>query len=102
MANAFAFIVGVTLTMGLVASSVAEEERAADFVSISTRAPCDPINKSLWVVNTHPYKTVKVTVRWRAASGKFTMNDFFPSPNLEFEIGCASEAEILDAQFAGF
>jgi hypothetical protein len=102
MANAFAFIAGVLLTMGLFTSVSAEEERPGDYVSISTRAPCDPINKSLWVVNTHPYKTIKVAVRWRAANGKFTMADFFPSPNLEFEIGCASEAEILDAQFAGF
>jgi hypothetical protein len=103
MANASALIAGVMLTLGLFASSVgAEEERAADYVAISARSPCDPVNKSLWVVNTHPYKTIKVTVRWRAASGNFTMNDFFPSPNFEFEIGCASEAEILDAQFAGF
>jgi hypothetical protein len=45
---------------------------------------------------------VATTVRWRAAGGKDLTDQFFPGPNSVREIGCAAEAEIVEAKFADF
>ncbi len=99
----------VTISLGMmvlgsgVASYAAEEEAAPDtFVSLKFEGTCDDQNNRLWLTNSHTFKTVVTKVRWRAAGGKDLMEDFYPAPNSVREIGCAAEAEILEANFAAF
>lgn len=80
----------------------AEEAAAATFVSLKLEGACDAQNNRLWLTNTHTFKTVATTVRWRAAGGKDLTDQFFPGPNTVREIGCAAEAEIVEARFAEF
>jgi hypothetical protein len=80
----------------------AAEAAAGTFVTLKLEGACDAQNTRLWLINSHTYKTVATTVRWRAAGGKDLSEQFFPGPNSIREIGCASEAEILDAKFADF
>jgi hypothetical protein len=80
----------------------AEEAAAATFVSLKLEGACDSQNNRLWLTNTHTFKTVATTVRWRAAGGKDLTDQFFPGPNSVREIGCAAEAEIVEARFAEF
>jgi hypothetical protein len=80
----------------------AAEEAAATFVSLKLEGACDAQNNRLWLTNTHTFKTVAATVRWRAAGGKNLTDQFFPGPNSVREIGCAAEAEIVEARFAEF
>ena len=80
----------------------AEDAPARSFVTLKLEGVCDEQNTRLWLVNAHTFKTIATTVRWRAAGGKDLREQFFPGPNSVREIGCASEGEILDAQFADF
>lgn len=80
----------------------AADEAAATFVSLKLEGACDAQNNRLWLTNTHTFKTVATTVRWRAAGGKALTDQFFPGPNSVREIGCAAEAEIVEAKFADF
>ena len=80
----------------------ADEALAATFVSLKLEGACDAQNNRLWLTNTHTFKTVATTVRWRAAGGKDLTDQFFPGPNSVREIGCAAEAEIVEAKFADF
>lgn len=80
----------------------AEEAPASSFVTLKLEGACDERNTRLWLVNSHTFKTIATTVRWRAAGGKDLSEEFFPGPNSVREIGCAAEAEILDAKFADF
>jgi hypothetical protein len=80
----------------------AADEPAATFVSLKLEGACDAQNNRLWLTNTHTFKTVATTVRWRAAGGKDLTDQFFPGPNSVREIGCAAEAEIVEAKFADF
>lgn len=81
----------------------AADEPAADtFVSLKLEGDCDAKNKRLWITNTHTYKTIATTVKWRAAGGKDLIDQFYPGPNTVREIGCAAEGEILDARYAEF
>jgi len=80
----------------------ADEGPAATFVSLKLEGACDAQNNRLWLTNTHTFKTVATTVRWRAAGGKDLTDQFFPGPNSVREIGCAAEAEIVEAKFADF
>ncbi|HJY40797.1 MAG TPA: hypothetical protein VJ303_06170 [Steroidobacteraceae bacterium] len=80
----------------------AADEAAATFVSLKLEGACDAQNNRLWLTNTHTFKTVATTVRWRAAGGKDLTDQFFPGPNSVREIGCAAEAEIVEAKFADF
>jgi hypothetical protein len=80
----------------------ADEAPAASFVSLKLEGACDAQNNRLWLTNTHTFKTVATTVRWRAAGGKDLTDQFFPGPNSVREIGCAAEAEIVEAKFADF
>ena len=89
---------GFSATTGLWAA----EESAASFVSLKLEGACDSQNNRLWLTNTHTFKTVATTVRWRAAGGKDLTDQFFPGPNSVREIGCAAEAEIVEAKFADF
>ena len=88
------------LSVGTV--SRAAEEAAGTFVSLKFEGACDGQNNRLWLANTHTFKTVVTKVRWRAAGGKDLTEDFFPAPNSVREIGCAAEAEIIEAKFAEF
>jgi hypothetical protein len=90
-----------TVGLGLVGHA-AEEESASTYVSLKFDGACDDQNNRLWLANTHTFKTVVTKVRWRAAGGKDLMEDFYPAPNSVREIGCAAEAEILEANFAAF
>ncbi len=80
----------------------AEDAPASSFVTLKLEGACDAQNTRLWLVNSHTFKTIATTVRWRAAGGKDLSEQFFPAPNSIREIGCAAEAEILDAQYAAF
>jgi hypothetical protein len=80
----------------------AAEQAASTFVTLKLEGACDAQNTRLWLVNSHTYKTIATTVRWRAAGGKDLREQFFPGPNSIREIGCAAEAEILDAKYAEF
>jgi hypothetical protein len=93
----------VGLSIGLSAGLHAAEEAApSTYVTLKFEGACDDRNNRLWLTNSHSYKTVVTRVRWRAAGGKDLNEEFYPSPNSTREIGCAAEAEILDAQFAAF
>ncbi|WP_129776382.1 hypothetical protein [Peristeroidobacter soli] len=84
------------------APPAAEEAAPSTFVTLKLEGSCDAQNTRLWLVNSHTFKTIATTVRWRAAGGKDLREQFFPGPNSVREIGCAAEAEILDAKFADF
>lgn len=96
------FALGVVATAGTIAVQAAEDAPASGFVSLKLEGSCDAQNTRLWLVNSHTFKTIATTVRWRAAGGKDLSEQFFPGPNSVREIGCAAEAEIVDAKFADF
>lgn len=95
---ALVFLCAVSASTGLRAA----DEAAATFVSLKLEGACDAQNNRLWLTNTHTFKTVATTVRWRAAGGKDLTDQFFPGPNSVREIGCAAEAEIVEAKFSDF
>lgn len=79
-----------------------EAQPAPTYVTLKFEGACDDQNNRLWLTNSHTFKTIATTVRWRAAGGKDLMEEFFPGPNSVREIGCAAEAEIVAARFADF
>jgi hypothetical protein len=83
-------------------SNAADEPVATTFVSVKFEGVCDAQNNRLWLLSTHTFKTIAVTLRWRAAGGKDLVEQFFAAPNSKREIGCAAEAEIKDVAFADF
>lgn len=89
---------------GIAPSALSQESDppASTFATLKFEGACDASNNRLWLSNTHTFKTVSVKVRWRAAGGKDLIEDFFPAPNSIREIGCAADAEILEANFADF
>lgn len=95
---ALVFLCAVSASTGLKAA----DEAATTFVSLKLEGACDAQNNRLWLTNTHTFKTVATTVRWRAAGGKDLTDQFFPGPNSVREIGCAAEAEIVEAKFSDF
>jgi hypothetical protein len=87
--------------------SIGTISRAADeapntFVELKFQGACDSQNNRLWLHNSHSFKTIVTKVRWKAAGGKDLTEEFYPAPNSSHEIGCAAEAEILEAKFADF
>jgi hypothetical protein len=94
--------VAVLAMAGILVGEAAEEAAPTAFVSLKLEGACDAHNNRLWLTNTHTFKTVATTVRWRAAGGKDLTDQFFPGPNSVREIGCAAEAEIVEAKFANF
>ena len=99
-------IVSTVLVMAILcigaASRAAEEAAPSTFVTLRFEGTCDNQNNRLWLSNSHTFKTVVTKVRWRAAGGKDLTEDFYPAPKSLREIGCAAEAEILEAKFAEF
>ena len=95
-------VVAVLATAGTLISQAAENAAPNTFVSLKLEGACDAQNNRLWLTNAHTFKTVATTVRWRAAGGKDLTDQFYPGPNSVREIGCAAEAEILEAKFADF
>jgi hypothetical protein len=95
-------LLGVTLLGGAEMSSAQEEEVATNFASLTYGAECDAQNKRLILGNAHTYKSLQIIVRWRAAGGKDLQEQFFPAPDTKLEIGCAAEAQIVEAKFAEF
>ena len=93
---------GVVATIATIAVQAAEEAAASTFVTLKLEGSCDAQNTRLWLVNSHTFKTIATTVRWKAAGGKDLREQFFPGPNSVREIGCAAEAEIVEAKFADF
>ncbi len=79
-----------------------DEPAPAAFVSLSFDGSCDAKNNRLWLTNSHTFKTVATTVRWRADGGKDLVDQFFAAPNSVREIGCAADADIVEAKFADF
>jgi hypothetical protein len=88
--------------LGAPSSRAAEDAGPNTFVALKFEGACDDQNNRLWLTNSHTFKTIAVKVRWRAAGGKDLEDQFFPQPNSVREIGCAAEAEILEAGFADF
>lgn len=84
------------------ASIEAAEEAAVSYVSLKFEGACDANNKHLWLRNTHSFKTIATTVRWRADGGKDLTEEIYPAPNTAREIGCAADAEIVSAKFVDF
>lgn len=80
----------------------AAEESPASYVALKFEGSCDAKNKRLWLSNSHSFKTIATTVKWRADGGKDLTEQLYPPPNSSREIGCAADAEILDAKFADF
>ena len=102
-ATKIAAIVGmVTMAVATIMVEAAEQAAASTFVTLKLEGACDAQNNRLWLTNTHTFKTVATTVRWRAAGGKDLTDQFFPGPNSVREIGCAAEADIVEAKFADF
>jgi hypothetical protein len=97
-------IASVALGIVLAGSAAlyAAEPTATSFVALKFEGTCDAQNNRLWLSNTHTFKTIVTTVRWRAAGGKDLVEQFFPAPNSQREIGCAAEGEIVEAKFAEF
>ena len=85
-----------------VTASAAEDEAPTSFAKLKFEGACDAQNNRLWLSNTHTFKTIAVTLRWKAAGGKDLVEQFFTAPNTIKEIGCAAEAEVTDAMFADF
>lgn len=102
MQTASAVLVLAVVMTGPADTRAAEEPAPATFVALRFDGMCDENNNRLWLANTHTYKTIAATVRWRAAGGKNLTDQFFPAPNTVREIGCAAEGEILEAKFAEF
>jgi hypothetical protein len=96
------FAVGVMASVITIAVQAAEDAPASSFVTLKLEGACDAQNTRLWLINSHTFKTIATTVRWKAAGGKDLSEQFFPGPNSVREIGCAAEGEILDAKFADF
>src|SRR5688500_14502455 len=96
------FALGGVATIATVALQAAADAPASSFVTRKLEGSCDAQNTRLWLVTSHTFKTVATTVRWRAAGGKDLSEQFFPGPNSVREIGCAAEAEIVEAKFADF
>jgi hypothetical protein len=97
--------IGVLVLIGLagrVGEARAEDEPATKFVKLFYKGTCDDKNNRLWLSNSHTFKTIQTTVRWKAAGGKDLKEQFLPPPSSEVEIGCAAEGEIVEAQFAAF
>ena len=94
---------GMASTIGTGTTWATEIAAASSFVTIKfDGGACDERNTRVWLVNDHTFKTIATTVRWRAAGGKDLSEEFFVSPQTVREIGCAAEAEILEAKFADF
>lgn len=95
-------VLAIALFSATTASRAADEAAPDTFVTLKFEGACDDQNNRLWLSNSHTFKTIVTKVRWRAAGGKDLTEDFFPAPNSIREIGCAAEAEILEAKFAEF
>jgi len=101
-------ITSFLLAMSLLGTSIAgngtqdQQPTVTSYVSLKLEGTCDQNNTRLWLVNSHTFKTVMTTVRWKAYGGKDLTEQFYPLPNSVREIGCAAEAEIVDAKFADF
>lgn len=102
MQIASAVLVLAAVMTGPADTRAAEEPGPATFVTLKFEGTCDQNNNRLWLTNSHTFKTIATTVRWRAAGGKNLTDQFFPPPNTIREIGCAAEAEITEAKFAEF
>lgn len=106
----FAGAVRIATVMGacLAFSAMPALTRAAEiegpnaFVSLKFQGACDAQNNRLFVANVHTFKTIAVTIRWKATGGKDLVEQFFTAPNSLKEIGCAAEAEITDVTFSDF
>lgn len=93
----------LTLLMtGSVVLRAQDEPAAPSFVSLKFEGACDAKNNRLWLTNSHSFKTVAATVRWHADGGKDLIDRFFAAPNSVREIGCAADADIVEAKFADF
>lgn len=79
-----------------------DEAPATSFVALNFEGACDPQNNRLWLVSSHTFKTIAVTIRWHAAGGKDLVEQFYAAPGSKREIGCAAEATVEGAQFADF
>jgi hypothetical protein len=97
-----AFVAALIALAAAPALPQAPEAPASSFATLKFEGACDAENNRLWLANAHTFKTVVVKVRWRAAGGKDLIEEFFPGPNSVREIGCAAEAEVLEANFADF
>lgn len=96
-----AMLLGLALS-GATAVSWSQDEVASDFAKLSYSSACDSQNNRLLLTNSHTFKTLQAVVRWRAAGGKDLQDQFFTPPSTTIEIGCAADAQIVEAKFADF
>lgn len=94
-------LLGLSLSVAA-ALTWGEDEPAGSFAKLSYLAACDSQNNRLLLTNSHTFKTLQATVRWHAAGGKDLEDQFFPAPSSSIEIGCASDAQIVEVKFADF
>ncbi|HEY5806338.1 MAG TPA: hypothetical protein VIT67_00125 [Povalibacter sp.] len=92
----------VLIGLGGVSAHAAEEPAPRTFIELKFEGTCDAQNNRLWLGSTHTFKTIAVTVRWRAAGGKDLVEQFFTPPGTRREIGCAADAEVTEVAFADF
>src|SRR3954466_2790640 len=92
----FATVTAVFLVLGTMPGTTraADADAPSTFVTLKFQGACDSQNNRLWLTNAHTFKTIAVTVRWKAAGGKDLVEQFFTAPNSVKEIGCAAEAEV--------
>lgn len=105
MSKATTSVVLAVLLLGATTAGIGANDQqptVTSYVSLKLEGSCDQNNTRLWLVNSHTFKTVMTTVRWKAAGGKDLTEQFYPLPNSVREIGCAAEAEIIDAKFVDF
>lgn len=77
-------------------------QTATQYVEMTFERACDDNNKLMVLENRHDFKTIAVTIRWRAWKGETLTQDVFAMPKTATEIGCALEGEILRAAFTDF
>jgi hypothetical protein len=94
----------LAVTAGLLFTvpSFAADEDPAKSVELRLEGQCDPKNSRLWLVNSHGSKAIIATLRWNLSGSKRVITEQFQvAPGGKLEIGCAAQADIVVAAFAG-
>lgn len=83
--------------------SLAGDTRSADdYVVPKFTMNCDAMNRSWFLVNQHPFRSIQVRLRWHAVGAMEKQEEFVLTPGQERPVGCAPSLEILSARFLEF
>lgn len=63
---------------------------------------CDPVNRRLYVENTHTYLGLSITVKLHVHAGKDFTETVYRAPGQSLELACAATAEILEAKYTEY